>query len=82
MVRKWQPYGAGGDSATPTRARPAGRRLLSARRIDRLGQVLPRRGVHQQQSQAFEDQELSIGAAVGVVMLPPPSRVAESSPRR
>ena len=39
VVRKWRPYGAGGDSATPTRARPAGRRrrLLSARRIDRLG---------------------------------------------
>ena len=31
---------------------------------------------HQQQSQAVEDQELSIGAAVGVVMLPPLSRVA------
>ena len=29
-----------------------------------------------QQSQAVEDQELSIGAAVGVVMLPPLSRVA------
>ena len=38
--------------------------------------LTPRRGGHQQQSQAVEDQELSIGAAVGVVMLPPLSRVA------
>ena len=32
------------------------------------------------QAQAVEDQELSIGAAVGVVMLPPLSRVAWDRP--
>ncbi len=37
MVRQWRPYRAGGDSATPTGARPARRqRPMSARRIRRL----------------------------------------------
>jgi hypothetical protein len=35
---RWRAYGAGGDSATPTRTRPAGRqRPMSARRMHRLG---------------------------------------------
>jgi hypothetical protein len=37
VVRRWRAYGAGGDSATPTRARAARRqRPMSARRIHRL----------------------------------------------
>jgi len=37
VVRQWRPYGAGGVSATPTRARPARRqRPMSARHMHRL----------------------------------------------
>ena len=40
VVRQWLPYGAGGQPATPTCARPAGRqRPISARCIDRLSAV-------------------------------------------